>query len=68
MLAYAAAGANQRRLLLRRAAAGRLLKKLGRQDLSVLVAGLSAGRLAPIPRLWRRVLMLVHEEQVFHII
>ena len=47
MLVYAAAGANQRRLLLRRAAAGRLLKKLGRQDLSVLVAGLSAGRLAP---------------------
>lgn len=61
MLVYAAAGANQRRLLLRRAAAGRLLKKLVHQDLSVLVAGLSAGRLAPSPRLWRRALMLVHD-------
>ena len=61
MLVYAAAGANQRRLLLRRAAAGRLLKRLVRQDLSVLVAGLSAGRLAPSPRFWRRVLMLVHD-------
>lgn len=61
MLAYAAVGANQRRLLLHRAAAGRLLKTLGRQDLNVLVAGLSVGRLVPIPRLWRRVLMLVHD-------